>query len=53
MAQGKILSMVQFFRVTPPSVLQTILTLEQHGLITRTQGMARSIWLKLPHGQLP
>jgi LexA DNA binding domain len=45
--------MVQFFRVTPPSVHQMILTLERRGLITRTPGMARSIRLKLPSEQLP
>lgn len=45
--------MARFFRVTPPSVHQMILTLERRGLITREPGMARSIRLKLPQEQLP
>lgn len=45
--------MAQFFRVTPPSVHQMILTLERRGLITREPGIARSIRLKLPPEQLP
>lgn len=45
--------MVQFFRVTPPSVHQMILTLERRDLITRTPSMARSVRLKLPPEQLP
>ena len=35
--------MQQYFRVSPPSVLQMILTLENKGLIERTPGQARSI----------
>src|SRR5436305_1613402 len=45
--------MVQFFRVTPPSVHQMIVTLERRGLITRRPGEARSIRLKLPPEKLP
>ena len=45
--------MVQFFRVTPPTVHQMILTLERRGLITRTPGQARSIKLRLPAESLP
>jgi Mn-dependent DtxR family transcriptional regulator len=33
----------RFFRVSPPSVHQMILKLEQAGLITRQPGVARSI----------
>ncbi|MSR65083.1 MAG: hypothetical protein EXS18_04805 [Verrucomicrobiae bacterium] len=45
--------MMHFFQVTPPSVHQMILTLERHGLITRTPGQARSIMLRLPPEKLP
>jgi len=45
--------MVHFFRVTPPSVHQMILTLERHRLITRTPGEARSIRLTLPPEKIP
>lgn len=45
--------MVKFFRVTPPSVHQMILTLERRGLITRTPGAARSIRLNLSPENLP
>src|SRR5690242_6588554 len=34
---------LRFFRVSPPSVHQMILKLEQAGLITRQPGIARSI----------
>jgi repressor LexA len=43
----------RYFGVTPPSVHQMILTLEQRGLITRTPGVARSIRLTLPRKELP
>ena len=45
--------MQQYFRVTPPSVHQMILTLEKHGLITRIPGRARSIELLVPPAELP
>ena len=32
-----------YFRVTPPSVHQMVVTLESRGLISRTPGKARSI----------
>ena len=35
--------MQRFFRRTPPSVHQMVVTLEQAGLISRQPGMARSI----------
>ena len=42
-----------FFRVSPPSVHQMILKLEQAGLITRQPGVARSITLAVDHKTLP
>ena len=35
--------MERYFRVTPPSVHQMVLTLEAKGLIERTPGLGRSI----------
>lgn len=43
----------RYFRVTPPSVHQMILTLERRGLITRIPGAARSIELRIPTAELP
>lgn len=43
----------RYFRVTPPSVHQMILTLEQKGLIARTPGQPRSIRLLVPKDQIP
>jgi len=45
--------MQQYFRVSPPSVHQMILTLEARGLIERTPGQARSIHLLIPRKELP
>ncbi len=45
--------MQRYFRVTPPSVHQMVLTLEANGLIERTPGQARSIRLCVPRGELP
>jgi Mn-dependent DtxR family transcriptional regulator len=45
--------MQEYFRVSPPSVHQMILTLETHGLIERTPGKARSIRLLVPREELP
>jgi DNA-binding MarR family transcriptional regulator len=45
--------MQQFFRVSPPSVHQMILTLETRGLIERTPGQARSIHLLISREELP
>jgi repressor LexA len=45
--------MQQYFRTSPPSVHQMILTLETHGLIERTPGHARSIRLLIPREELP
>ena len=45
--------MQQYFRVSPPSVHQMILTLETRGLIERTPGQARSIRLLISREELP
>lgn len=45
--------MQRYFRVTPPSVHQMVLTLERKGLISRVPGEARSIKILLPQDQLP
>ena len=45
--------MQQYFRVSPPSVHQMILTLETKGLIERTPGQPRSIRLLVPREELP
>jgi hypothetical protein len=37
------LDMVQFFRVTPPSVHGMVVKLEQLGLVTRERGVPRSV----------
>ncbi|MBI3683054.1 MAG: MarR family transcriptional regulator [Acidobacteria bacterium] len=43
----------RYFRVTPPSVHQMVLTLEANGLISRVPWQARSIRLLLPREELP
>ena len=45
--------MQRYFKVSPPSVHQMILTLETRGLIERTPGQARSIRLLIPREELP
>jgi hypothetical protein len=45
--------MQEYFRVSPPSVHQMVLTLERAGFITRQPGVARSIQLLVDPGQLP
>lgn len=45
--------MQRYFRVTPPSVHQMVLTLEANGFIERIPGQGRSIRLKIPREQLP
>jgi Mn-dependent DtxR family transcriptional regulator len=47
------LEMQEYFRVSPPSVHQMILTLEKNGLIERTPWQARSIRLLIPREELP
>jgi repressor LexA len=43
----------QFFRVTPPTVHQMILTLEGRGLLGRTPGAARSLRVLVRPAKLP
>lgn len=45
--------MQRYFRVTPPSIHQMILTLEKRGLIARTPGQARSIQILVSPDQIP
>jgi Mn-dependent DtxR family transcriptional regulator len=45
--------MQRYFRVTPPTVHQMVLTLERSGLIERVPGQARSITLRVPPEALP
>ena len=43
----------RYFRVTPPTVHQMILTLERQGFISREPGRGRTIRLLLSRDQLP
>ena len=45
--------MQRFFRVTPPTIHQMILTLERRKLIMRSPGMARSIRLLVQAADIP
>ncbi len=45
--------MQRYFRVSPPSVHQMVVTLERNGLIRRQPGVARSIELLVPPEALP
>ena len=45
--------MERYFRVTPPSVHQMVVTLESNGFIERIPGQGRSIRVLIPHEQLP
>ncbi|TVP69861.1 MAG: MarR family transcriptional regulator [Leptolyngbya sp. LCM1.Bin17] len=45
--------MQAYFRTTPPTVHQMVLTLEEKGLISRQPGQARSIQVLLPRDKLP
>ncbi len=42
-----------YFRVSPPTVHQMIVTLEGKGFISRERGKARTICLLIPRDQLP
>jgi DNA-binding MarR family transcriptional regulator len=46
-------NMLEYFRVTPPSVHQMVVTLEANGFIERVPGQARSIRLLIPREELP
>ncbi|HTV30600.1 MAG TPA: helix-turn-helix domain-containing protein [Xanthobacteraceae bacterium] len=43
----------RFFRLTPPSVYQMLLTLERQGLISRRPGVPRSITVLVDRARLP
>ncbi len=43
----------RFFRVTPPTVHQMLLTLEKAGLISRQPGVARSVAVLVGRDRLP
>ena len=45
--------MQHYFRVSPPSVHQMVLTLERGGFITRQPGIARSIEMLVEPEHLP
>ena len=45
--------MQRYFKVTPPTVHQMILKLEENGLISRVLGQARSIRLLVPNDDIP
>jgi hypothetical protein len=45
--------MMRFFRVTPPSVHQMVLSLERVGLISRQPGVPRSIAVLLERSASP
>lgn len=47
------LDMVNFFRVTPPSVHQMVVKLEELGLITREPGVPRSARIAIPTEEVP
>ncbi|MCK5157342.1 MAG: hypothetical protein KAQ69_13015 [Spirochaetales bacterium] len=42
-----------YFRVSPPSIHQMVLTLEKNRLISRVSGQARSIQLLVPREEIP
>jgi Mn-dependent DtxR family transcriptional regulator len=45
--------MQQYFEVSPPSVHQMVLRLEEQGLITRVPGQPRTIKIAIPPEELP
>ncbi|MBW1690648.1 MAG: MarR family transcriptional regulator, partial [Deltaproteobacteria bacterium] len=45
--------MQRYFKVSPPSVHQMVLTMEKKGLIKRIPGKARSISPLVPREELP
>jgi Mn-dependent DtxR family transcriptional regulator len=45
--------MQNYFKVSPPSVHQMVLTLEANGFIERVPGQGRSIRLLIPLEDLP
>ena len=47
------LDLQKYFKVSPPSVHQMVLTLEVNGFIERVPGKGRSIRLLVPRDELP
>jgi repressor LexA len=47
------LDLVKFFRLTPPSVHNMIVKLDELGLITREPGVPRSIRVAIPPEEVP
>ena len=47
------LDMVRFFHVTPPSVHDMIVRLEELGLVVREPGVARSVRVAIPPHEIP
>jgi Mn-dependent DtxR family transcriptional regulator len=45
--------MVQYFRVSPPSVHQMIIKLEHMGLIAREPGVPRSVRVAIANEEIP
>jgi Mn-dependent DtxR family transcriptional regulator len=45
--------MQNYFKVSPPSIHQMVLTLESNGFIERVPGQGRSIRLLIPREDLP
>ncbi len=43
----------RYFRVSPPSVHNMIVTLDERGFISRTRGRGRSIQLLVDRGRIP
>ena len=43
----------RYFKVTPPTVHQMILKLEEKGLVSRVPGQARTIRLLVPNDDIP
>lgn len=43
----------EYFRVSPPTVHQMIVKLEEKGLITREPGVARSVRVAVPRSEIP
>ena len=45
--------MQRYFKVTPPTVHQMVVTLHEQGLISREPGQPRTIKVLVPRDQLP
>ena len=47
------IEIAKYFRVSPPTVHQMIVKLEEKGLITREPGVARSVRVAVPSSEIP